>query len=150
MLRNKGMENYDPSKPLKFITYLDMNNLYGWKMSRYLPFNRFKWLKDTDNFDINSISEESPIGYNLEVDLECSDKLHVLHNDYPLALEKIVIPCDRLPDYCKRIADRYEIKIGDVKKLISNFGNKTNFVIYYKNLQLYLSLGMKLTKIKRF
>ena len=51
--------------------------------------------------------------------------------------------------YCKKIADKYEIKVGDVKKLISNLGNKTNYVVHYKNLQLYLSLGMKLTKIHR-
>ena len=54
-----------------------------------------------------------------------------------------------LSDYCKEIADKYEIKIGDVKKLIPNLGNKTNYVVHYKNLQLYLSLGMKLTKIHR-
>ena len=34
---NKYMKNYDPKKPSKFITYLDMNNLYGWAMSGYLP-----------------------------------------------------------------------------------------------------------------
>ena len=51
--------------------------------------------------------------------------------------------------YCKKIADRYEIKVGDVKKLIPNLGNKTNDVVHYKNLQLYLPLGMKLTKIHR-
>ena len=45
--------------------------------------------------------------------------------------------------------DEYEIKVGDVKKLISNLGNKTNYVVHYRNLQLYLSLGMKLTKIHR-
>ena len=33
---NKYMKDYDPEKPSKFITYLDMNNLYGWAMSRYL------------------------------------------------------------------------------------------------------------------
>ena len=49
----------------------------------------------------------------------------------------------------KKIADKYEIKVGDVKKLIPNLGNKTNYVVYYRNLQLYLSLGMKLTKIHR-
>ena len=54
-----------------------------------------------------------------------------------------------LSDYCKEIADKYEIKIGDVKKLIPNLGNKTNYVVHYRNLQLYLSLGMKLTKIHR-
>ena len=43
----------------------------------------------------------------------------------------------------------YEIKVGDVKKLIPNLGIKTNYVVHYRNLQLYLSLGMKLTKIHR-
>ena len=50
---NKRMKNYDPAKPLKFIIYLDMNNLYGWTMSRYLPYARFNWLKNADNFDVN-------------------------------------------------------------------------------------------------
>ena len=54
-----------------------------------------------------------------------------------------------LSKYCKIIPDEYEIKVGDVKKLISNLGNKTNYVVQYRNLQLYLSLGVKLTKIHR-
>ena len=54
-----------------------------------------------------------------------------------------------LSRYCKKIADRYKIKVGDVKKLIPNLGNKTKYVLHYKNLQLYLSLGMRLTKIHR-
>ena len=54
-----------------------------------------------------------------------------------------------LSKYCKKIADKYEIKVGDVKKLIPNLVNKTSYVVYYKNLQLHLSLGMKLTKIHR-
>ena len=99
--------------------------------------------------DVNSIIEVSPIGYILEVDLEYPDELHVLHNDYPLAPEKLAIPYDMLSDYCKKIADEYEIKVGDVEKLIPNLGNKTNYVLHYRNLQLYLSLEMKLTKIHR-
>ena len=51
--------------------------------------------------------------------------------------------------HCKKIGDKCEIKLGDLKKLISNLGNKTHYVVYYRNLQLYLSLGMKLTKIHR-
>ena len=51
--------------------------------------------------------------------------------------------------YCKKIADKYEIKVGDVKKLIPKLDNKTNYVAHYRNLQVYLSLGMKLTKIHR-
>ena len=54
-----------------------------------------------------------------------------------------------LSKYCKKNGDKHEIKVGDVKKLIPNLGNKTNYVVHYRNLQLYLSLGMKLTKINK-
>ena len=40
-------------------------------------------------------------------------------------------------------------KVGDVEKLIPNLDNKTNYVLHYRNLQLYLSLGMQLTKIHK-
>ena len=126
-----------------------MNNLYGWAMSEYLPYEEFQWLENIDEFDINSINEKSDTGYFLEVDLEYPDELHELHNDYPLAPEKLPISSDMLSKYCKKIAGKYEIKVGDVKKLIPNLGKKTNYVAHYRNLQLYLSLGMKLTKIHR-
>ena len=75
--------------------------------------------------------------------------MHELHNDYPLAPEKYAVSSGMLSKYCKKLADKYEIKVGDVKKLIPNSSNKTNYVVHYRNLQLYLSLGMKLTKIHR-
>ena len=68
-----------------------------------------------------SISEKSPIGYFLEVDLEYPDELHELHNDFPLAPEKFAVSNDMLSKYCKKITDKYEIKVGDAKKLISRF-----------------------------
>ena len=84
----------------------------------------------------------------IEVDLEYYNELHELHNDYPLAPEKLAVSSDMLSKYCKEIADRYKIKVGDVKKLIPNLGNKTKYVLHYRNLQLYLSLGMKLRLLK--
>ena len=146
---NKYLNDYDPKRPSTFISYLDMNNLYGWAMSEYLPYKGFKWLKNIDKFDTMSINDKSPIGYFLKVDLEYPDELHELYNDFPLAPEKFAVSSDMLSKYCKKIAYKYEIKVGDVKKLITNLGNKTNYVVRYRNLQLYLSLGMKLTKIHR-
>ena len=63
---NKYVKAYDLKIQSKFIAYLDMNNLYGWAMSGYLPYGGFKWLKNVDGFDVNSIGEKSPIGYILE------------------------------------------------------------------------------------
>ena len=129
------MKNYDPTRASKYISYLDMNNLYGWGMSQRLPYGGVKQLKNVDKFDVNSISENSSIGYILKVDLKYPDELHKLHNDYPLALEELTILYDMLSDYCKEIADDYGIKVGDVKNLIPNLGDKTNYVLHYRNLQ---------------
>ena len=115
---NKYMKHYDPTKLSKYISYLDMNNLNYWSMSDYLPYGRFQWLKNVANFDVNSISEKSSIAYILEVDLKHPEKLHVLHNHYQLAPEKLAITYAMLSDYCKKIAGKYGIKVGDVMKLI--------------------------------
>ena len=36
-----------------------------------------------------------------------------------------------------------------VEKLTQNLRNKTNYIVHYRNLQFYLEMGMKLTKIHR-
>ena len=122
---NKYMSDYDSNKQSTFITYLDKNNLYGWAMSEYLPYREFEWLKNVDSFDVMSINKKSGVGYILEVDLEYPNELHKLHNDYPLVPEKHTITNDTLSNYCKSIAGEYDKKVGDVKKLIPNLGNKT-------------------------
>ena len=146
---NKYLNDYDPKKPSTFISCLDMNSLYGWAMSKYLPYGRFKCLKNVDQFDVISIKEKSSIGYFLEIDLEYPDELCELHNDYPLVPEKLAVSRNMLSKSSKNIADKYGIKVGDVKKLIPNIGNKINYGVHYRNLQLCLSLGMKLTKTHR-
>ena len=75
--------------------------------------------------------------------------MHDLHNDYPLDPEKLEISQNLLSKYCSNIANIYGIKIGGVGKLIPNLGNKSKYVVHYKNLALSLSLGMKLTKVHR-
>ena len=82
------MNDYDLKKQSTFISYLDMNNFYGWAMNEYLLYERLKWFKNVVESDVISINEKSPIWYLLEVELEYPNKLHELHNDYPLALGK--------------------------------------------------------------
>ena len=118
-------------------------------MSKYLPYGEFKQVKNVDELDIMLINEKNDVGYILEVGLKYPDELHELHNDYPLAPEKLAVTNDILSNYFKSIADKYEIKVGDIKKIIPNLGNKNKYVVHYRNRQLYLSLGMELTKTHR-
>ena len=147
----KYMIDYGSSKKSKFIVYLDANNLYGWAMGHNLPYDGFKWLsqKEIDRFDGNSISEDSCDGYLSEVGLEYPAELHYLHNDYPLAPEKLEIIYDMLPDSCRKIADKYGIKVSGVQKLVANLHSKSKYVVHYRNVQLYLTLEMILTKVHR-
>ena len=91
------------------------------------------------------VCENSFDGYILEDDLEYPDELHDLHNDYPLAPEKN----DMLSKHYSNIANKYDLKIGGVNKLILILGNKSSYVLHYRILQLYLSLGMKLVSVHR-
>ena len=54
-----------------------------------------------------------------------------------------------LSNYCKTITGKHGIKVGDVMKLIAHLDDKTNYIRHYRNIQLYLSLKIKLTKIHK-
>ena len=84
------------------------------------------------------------------VDLQDPDELHEQENNCPLAPEKLDISVSMLSKYCSDIEDKYGIKVGGVNKLVTNLGNKSRYVLYYKNLQLCLSLRMKLAGVHNF
>ena len=120
---NKYLDNYDKESESVFIPYLDANNLYGWAMNNPLPVSDFEWIEE----DKLKYWEQAPC--ILDVDLEYPVELHDLHNEYPLAPEKI--------------------NVNKVDKLIPNLNDKTNYVLYHETLKLYLSLGLKLKKIHK-
>ena len=148
---NKYMSEYDENMPSKYIMYLDANNLYGWAMSQYLPTGGFKWLteKQINKINLAQYNEDSNKGLLIEVDLEYPKELHDLHNDYPLAAERVCVNNNILSKYCKRIAAKYNISTGLVHKLIPTLSNKEKYVLHYRNLQLYLDLGLKINKVHR-
>ena len=148
---NKYMEEYSKEDKSKYIMYLDANNLYGWAMSQYLPTGGFNWLNEEElnNIDLGKYEEKSNEGLILEVDLEYPKELHDLHNDYPVAPERITVNEEMLSKYCKEIANKYKINVGLVNKLIPTLRNKVEYVLHYRNLQLYMDLGLKVTKVHR-
>ena len=148
---NKYMKNYDASASNSYIMYFDANNLYGWGMSEYLPNGEFRWLTSAEisPFYLDSMDKNKNIGYILEVDLEYPSELHHLHNDYPLVLKNMRVTDDMLSKYCYNIAKKFDIKLGEVKKVVPSLENRTKYITHYKNLLLYMSLGIKVTNIHR-
>ena len=87
-------------------------------------------------------------GFILEVDLDYPTSLHRQHNDYPLAPEKLTITKDQMSPYQQKLIDELGVSIS-CEKLVPNLMDKSRYVLHYRNLQLYLSLGMKITKVHK-
>lgn len=113
--------------------YLDINNLYGDAMMKALPLDGFEWCDGSSiNFEqIKNMSDDSPVGYIFEVDLEYPVDLHDHHKDYPLCSETRVPP-----------GSKHE-------KLLLTLFDKTGYVIHYTMLKFVLQQGMVLKKIHR-
>lgn len=127
---NKYMPNYNPNEETKFITYFDVNNLYGWAMTAYLPYGGFKWVtKEKD--EIMQVPDDSPKGYVLEVDLDYPNTLHDEHNDLPFC------PTHEIPPGSKQ------------RKLLTTLHSKKKNVIHYRNLKQCIENGLILNKIHR-
>ncbi|GFY42395.1 uncharacterized protein TNIN_238631 [Trichonephila inaurata madagascariensis] len=123
---NKYMSNFNPDDEIKYLMYLDANNLYGYAMSKYLPLKDFVWSDNNlTEQDILNLSDESDVGYILEVDLEYPSDLHDKHSDFPLA------PENKAPPNCKK------------PRLLTTLEPKIKYVLHYSNLKLYLKLGSK-------
>ena len=72
-----------------------------------------------------------------------------MHNDYPWAPDKLEIKTKMLPDYQLKIAHDYNVSFGNIKKLVLNFVRKEKYVLHYKNLHLYLRLGLKMKNMAK-
>ena len=145
---NPLVKGYNPEKPNSHILYLDANNLYGWAMSQHLPIGGFRWVDDCQQL-AKTIAEhpaDGPEGYILEVDLEYPEDLHDAHNAYPLAPERMVVEKGWMLEYQHSL-----LGVGptEVEKLVPNLHNKSRYVLHCRNLQLYMSLGLRLTAVHR-
>ena len=128
----------------KFIMYLDANNLYGHSMLKPLPYKKFKW---SDDLTLDENNLQTGI---YEVDIEIPEELHDKFKDYPLCPEIKNISENMLAEYQKYLNDKLNIKYNSTdKKLILDLLPKKNYKVYYKNLEYYLKLGLKVTKVHK-
>ena len=98
----------------------------SWKLQVKL---QVKWMKESELDNWREISSQEGRGCILDVDLEYPKELHNLHNNCPLAPERIVV--------------------NKVEKLIPNLWDKNKYVLHHRNLKQYLEMGMILTEIHR-
>ena len=119
--------------------------------NRNYQFRNYKWENPslfTEKYIIN-INENGQSGYILKVDLEYPQSLHEYHNSYPLCPERKLIKTEMLSKFQLNLKKKSKISNYHVEKLICDLTDKKHYMVHYKNLQLYLQLGMKLKCVHR-
>ena len=147
---NKYVEGYNSSKSSSSILYLDANNLYGRAMQEYLPWKNFEWMSPHQlNYDfIKGLEPEGEVGCIIQCSLKYPVALHDYHSDYPLAPLKKSIPYGMLSPVARMICDKHKLKrTTNVEKLLATAEDKEFYILHYRNLQLYVSLGLRVKKI---
>ena len=141
----KKDENSDVNK---YLMNLDANNLYGLSMSKPLPYKNFKWSNDTsEGITLNENNLQTGI---YEVDVEIPENLHNKFKDFPVCPEIKSIDENNLFDYQKYLNDKLNTKYNEKdKRLILDLLSKKNYKVYYENLEYYLKLGIKVTKVQK-
>ena len=116
--------------PGKESCYLNVNNLYGWAMSRNLPTGGFILVENPDQLkgNISKLAKEAGKGYLLEVEVSYPNDLHDLHDDLPFKHKKR--------------------KISGVQKLVLNLYDKKKYVIHIAALDKKLKHGLVLDKVR--
>ena len=119
-------------------------------MSQPLPMGAFRWDEDCEQLakTIANHPADDPEGFILEVDLEYPEDLHNVHNAYPLATKRMVVQKKWMSEYQHNLLG-VGLAPTEVAKLVPNLRYKNRYVLHYRNLQLYTSLGMRLTKVHR-
>ena len=157
---NKECPDFNPDQHSTYGFMIDANNLYGGVMqTEKLPIRNFELIEHIeDEVIVNQIldmTEDSLIGFILEVDLEYPEELHDDHQDYPLAPTKESVPQDWLSLYQTNLLEQMKNQdiarrsIGKTKKVLQTLHDKSNYTIHYKLLQLFVRLGLKVKKVHR-
>ena len=131
---------------------LDATNLYGHSMIQPLPYDEIEmwhghpdlymnWLEKTLN-----TSDDSDIGYFVEVDLKHSDNIKERTKNFPFAPENKIIQKNKYNDneFMKQIKPKHYAKS---KKLICDWTDKKNYLVHYRMLKFYVRHGMVVDKL---
>ena len=152
---NPSCADFDSTKLINWLIYLDANNLYGWAMSQSMPTHGFEWLNEeviekrfASAQDILNLPDDAADGFIFEVDLRYPKQLHDTHNDYPLAPERLQIDQSMLSPFQKSRFPASLIKDAQTK-LTPNLRDKEKYVVHYRNLKFYIQHGLIVTKIHR-
>ena len=147
---NQFLPGFNPEETSTFGLCLHANKLYrGVMQKELLPIGSFRFANVVSISQILNMPQDSAIGYFVEVDLECPTDVHDNQRVYPQSPVKEIVQDEWLSDFQFSLKEQYNIPEAKVPKLLRTLFDKRNYVVHYKLLQLYVQLGLRITKLHR-
>ena len=106
-----------------------------------LPVGDFLLVKVPHEQVLNAPTN-SPISFIHEVYLTYSNNIRDLHRDFPLATKKEIVPDEWLSTHQRELKFNVNMLRSSVPKLLQNVTDKKRYTLHYRNLQLYVQLGL--------
>ena len=140
------MGNRYVKKGERKIIYEDLNNLYGWSMSQYLPTGDFREIQVTRSSlkTILRTPDNDEHGFLIECDLEYPNNIHKKTMHFPLLPEKKTVKVEDFSPYMK--TNKPE-KYKPTEKLIMDQTNKHRYFLHYRDLKFYIRHGIRILNI---
>ena len=143
---NKYLENFNSKEESTFGAFFYVISLYAGTMQKEMLVGGYQWCTEVSLAQILATPSDSDFGYFDEVDLAYPPAIHDIHNDLPLAPEKIKIPTEWRSDY----ANSFGLNVGSTtEKLVETLLDKHHYVCHYENLKFYVHHGLNVTKLHR-
>ena len=140
------MSNRYVKRGKRKIVYEDMNILYGWSMSQYLPTGDFRKIKVTRS-SLNTIlrfPDNDEHGFLMECDLEYPSSIHEKTKIFLFLPDKKTIKVDDfLPYMMKTKPKNYK----PTEKLIMGQTNKQRYFLLYRNLRFYIRHCIRIVQV---
>jgi hypothetical protein len=121
-------------------------------MCQPLPIGDYMWVEDIEAayLDALQLTNESTHGYLLEIDAVFPTEFHDRLNELPpMPVRRVIQPNEWSESHQRSLADQLNLQTSGVPKLICDLHEKKNYILHHCTLQMYVSLGVKITKINR-
>ena len=134
---NKHLEDYDENLESNYLLYIDANNLYGLAMCQYLPYSDIKLNNDILFDDGINTSDDSDIGYMVEVDLSFPKEIHELLKQFVPCPENIIPKTEWFSEYQKELQSLTHANTT-TNKLVAHLYDRATYNLHYRNLKFLL------------
>ena len=128
------------------ILYVDANNLYGWAMIQYLPYDDINFTDDVTLDTILSTPDDADVGYFVECDMTYPDSIKKKSCYFPFCPEKMAVNINDLSEYQRGVMNEHH---RPQEKLMCTQTDKIRYKVHYRMLKFYVRQGMQITKIHR-